>query len=221
MGVGPYASRYSAEQMLALGTDPNRLKLSSPTVLGGAPSQSIAPADEARVRQWSASGGREGGRTTTSQTASNSPWPKGDIYDFLQSWYSSADPHQGIGALDAALREQGFEGYGGRWDVGGGVLSDNELSINGEKWKVLGNEHGADPFWYIPGTEDGGGGQNLNVSGEGVLGGDLYLSAARAAMRQRGRATHSGRQATILGGWKASANAAPTTRPTVLGGVAA
>lgn len=216
-----YSFRYSPAEILAMSQDPNRT-----TLLGRTNAQQptssfapITPAVESQVRAWSASNGQNDGRTSTS---SNSPWPKGDIYDFLQDYYSKNDPKSGIGALDAALREKGFAGYGGRYDYGAnGGLSNNELVINGEKWKVLGGEEGSNPFWYIPGSEDAGGGPNYNVSGEGILGGDLYLAAMRAAQRQRGRASAGGRGATILGGWNAAANAAPTVRPTVLGGRAA
>lgn len=79
----------------------------------------------------------------------------GDVYAFIRQWQQSHPANQGIQSLVDALNAAGFNV--GRWDVGGGTLSNNELNIGGQKFKVLSAENSGNPSWYVPGTDDGGG----------------------------------------------------------------
>lgn len=155
-------------------------------------SKALAPAASRRLTTANPSA------PTTGTPQAPSPWPQGDVYDFLQNWYSKHDPKEGIGPLAEALGQQGFSDYGGRYLVDGRTPSDNELVIGGEKWKVLGGESSASPFWFIPGSEDGATAPTSSRSPYG----DPYLAAQAAASSQRRRAGVGGRHSTIHAGFR-------------------
>jgi hypothetical protein len=155
--------------------------------------------------------------TTTAETFKNAT--KDDVLGFIAKWQNSNAGNAGndrfLGLADALFNQYGIT----RHDVGGGVLSDNEFDIFGEKVKVRGGEGGSNPFWFPYGSSDGGSGDGAG-GGSGVDGyGGTYGPIADAIRRIRGKGTSGGRQGTVLGGF---ANAgAPVTAPTVLGGRAA
>lgn len=91
----------------------------------------------------------------------------GDIYAFIKQ-YQATHPPGNIQDLVQALNAAGFNVQ--RWDVGNGVLSNNELNINGEKFKVgVDDGQGGLRSWYEPGTDDGGGGGGGGLNGGAFL----------------------------------------------------
>lgn len=77
----------------------------------------------------------------------------GDPQAFIANWQKTHPASEGIGPLAAAYKAAGF---GDRFMVNGTTPSNNELVVGGQKFKVLSGENGANPSWYIPGTNDGG-----------------------------------------------------------------
>lgn len=75
---------------------------------------------------------------------------------FIQQWQGSHSANEGIGALADAMKAAGYTNVS-RF-MYGSTPSNNELSIDGQKFKVLSGENSANPSWYTAGTNDGGGG---------------------------------------------------------------
>ena len=108
---------------------------------------------------------------------------QGDPVAFIRQWQathpaSANAPQEIIAALKAA-------GFNASPYMYGNTPSGNEISLNGEKFKVIGGENGGSPFWYR-GEDDspGGGFQGLagptgnglyNVPGGGPLNAFLPL----------------------------------------------
>jgi len=98
----------------------------------------------------------------------------GDPREFIRNWQQTHPASEGIGPLADALKSGGY-------DVGrymyGNTPSNNELSLNGSKFKVLGAEDSPNTaFWYqggndsAPQTQFGGGFQfNSNLYGPAQL----------------------------------------------------
>lgn len=83
------------------------------------------------------------------------------IASFIANWQQSHAPTEGIAPLADAIAKQ-FPGVS-RF-MYGQTPSNNELSIGGQKYKVLGGEGGPGAYWYQPGTNDmGGGGSALTA----------------------------------------------------------
>lgn len=78
-----------------------------------------------------------------------------DPIAFIRQWQQSHPASEGIGPLADALRAAGF-------DIGrfmyGNTPSNNELTINGQKFKVLSGENSGSPSWYFGGDDGGGSG---------------------------------------------------------------
>jgi hypothetical protein len=73
---------------------------------------------------------------------------------FIANWQATHPASEGIAPLAAAYKAAGF---GDRFLVNGTTPSNNELTVDGAKFKVLSGENGSSPSWYVPGTNDGGG----------------------------------------------------------------
>ncbi len=85
---------------------------------------------------------------------------------FILNWQATHSPSEGIGAIQAALKANGFNVDRFMY---GNTPSNNELNVGGEKFKVIGGEDNpSTASWYRPGDNDGGGG-----FGAGSLGGNL------------------------------------------------
>lgn len=68
--------------------------------------------------------------------------------------YQKAHPvSEGIAPIADALKKAGLSS--GRFDYGGGNLSNNEVTVGGKPYKVLGGEGTAGAYWYVPGMNDG------------------------------------------------------------------
>jgi hypothetical protein len=74
---------------------------------------------------------------------------------FIAQWQQSHPPD--IGALADAMKAAGYTNVS-RF-MYGATPSGNELSIDGQKYKVLSGENSGNPSWYTAGTDDSGGGQ--------------------------------------------------------------
>lgn len=86
------------------------------------------------------------------------------IQDFIANWQRTHAASEGIGPLADALVAAGYPVSRYMY---GSVPSNNELSINGQKYKVLGGENGANPFWYTGGEEgapDNGSGNTASIA---------------------------------------------------------
>jgi hypothetical protein len=73
---------------------------------------------------------------------------------FIAQWQQSHPPD--IAALADAMQAAGYTNVS-RF-MYGATPSGNELSIDGQKYKVLSGEHSGNPAWYVAGTDDSGGG---------------------------------------------------------------
>lgn len=77
--------------------------------------------------------------------------------------YQMANPAQGgIAPLTAALKKQGFAVDRFLY---GATPSDNELSVGGQKYKVLGAENTPGAYWYRPGMDDSAPGTLRRLAG--------------------------------------------------------
>lgn len=91
-----------------------------------------------------------GSAPAAAPAASSAP---ADVQAFISQW--QADPmhpaSEGIGPLSQAIAAK-FPNVS-RY-MYGATPSNNELSIGGQKYKVLGAENGPNAYWYTPGTND-------------------------------------------------------------------
>lgn len=90
----------------------------------------------------------------------------GDPQAFIQQWQASHSPSEGIEGLAAALKANGFSGERFMY---GNTPSNNELVIDGQKFKVLGGEGTPGAYWYKPGMNDSPGGGGAGSFGTGSL----------------------------------------------------
>lgn len=115
------------------------------------------PDQDSAIRQWSASNGRDLPAFTPPRTTAPAPTPSGDLLTVLNQYRSAHPASEGIAPLADYLASQNLAGYGGRY-MYGATPSNNELVINGEKYKVIGAEDSpSTAYWYYPGMDDGGG----------------------------------------------------------------
>lgn len=73
------------------------------------------------------------------------------VTDFIRQYQQSHPANGGIGPLAEALAANGYTNVG-RF-MYGQTPSNNELTIDGKKFKVLGNEDGPNPYWYTGGDD--------------------------------------------------------------------
>lgn len=81
---------------------------------------------------------------------------------FIQQWQASHPVGEGMGGLAAAMKAAGYDVSPFMY---GSTPSNNELSIGGQKTKVLGAEGTPGAYWYQPGMNDsgpGGGGGDMS-----------------------------------------------------------
>lgn len=84
----------------------------------------------------------------------NKPGSPGPILAFIEQYQQTHPPSEGIGPLVAALKAAGYDVSQFMY---GATPSNNELVINGQKWKVLGGEDNpGSAYWYKPGMDDSG-----------------------------------------------------------------
>lgn len=99
--------------------------------------------------------------TTTGGPSSGQP--SVSAQDFVKQWQQTHAAHEGIGALADAMKAAGY-GNVSRF-MYGATPSNNELSIDGQKYKVISGEDSSNPSWYVAGTDDGGGGGSAASGG--------------------------------------------------------
>lgn len=85
---------------------------------------------------------------------------------FIANWQQTHAANEGIGPLADALTAAGYTNVS-RY-MYGTTPSNNELSIDGQKFKVLSAENSSNPAWYTPGTNDGGGSGSIYGSLDGT-----------------------------------------------------
>ena len=85
---------------------------------------------------------------------------------FIQQWQQSHSASEGIGPLTDALKAAGYSNVSSY--MYGSTPSGNELSIDGQKFKVLGAENSPGAYWYTGGNDSSGGGGNGYGSLSGV-----------------------------------------------------
>lgn len=92
--------------------------------------------------------------TMTPSTAPPTAAPRSPEAQFISEYQQSHPVSEGVRPLVAAMKAKGFnvEPY-----MYGTTPSNNEISLNGEKYKVLGGEGSTAAYWYVPGTNDSGG----------------------------------------------------------------
>lgn len=104
--------------------------------------------------------------------AAAGPAGAGSVQQFIQQWQQTHPASEGIGPLSEALKAAGL---GGDRFMYGATPSDNELLVNGEKYKVLGGENTPGAYWYSPGMDDSvpGGGMAAFSRGGGAFAGGM------------------------------------------------
>lgn len=106
-------------------------------------------------------GSPEAASYAKTQSTPAAPAGGGDPTSFIRQWQDShpADRANFL-ALTEALKNQ----FGvNRFDYGAnGGLSNNEVDINGQKFKVMGAEDGPNAYWYRGGDDSGGGGRGMS-----------------------------------------------------------
>ena len=91
--------------------------------------------------------------------------PKGSAQDFIKQWQQTHKASEGIGPLAEALKAAGFDVPRFMY---GTTPSNNELVVDGQKFKVLGAEDSPNTaYWYTGGNDSsgGGGGGGTNTGG--------------------------------------------------------
>lgn len=79
----------------------------------------------------------------------------GDPAAFIANWQQTHSPSEGKAPLIAALKQAGFNASPYMY---GSTQSGNEISLNGERYKVFSGDEGTPgSSWYVPGSEGGGG----------------------------------------------------------------
>jgi len=94
-----------------------------------------------------------GAGQTPAVAAASGADPK--VAAFVAEWQKSHPVSEGIAPLADALKKAGLSS--GRFDYGGGNLSNNEVTVGGKPYKVLGGEGTPAAYWYVPGTNDSAG----------------------------------------------------------------
>lgn len=81
---------------------------------------------------------------------------------FVADWQKTHPVSEGIAPVADALKKAGLSS--GRFDYGGGNLSNNEVTVAGKPYKVLGGENTPAAYWYTPGTNDAAPGSAIGGS---------------------------------------------------------
>lgn len=90
---------------------------------------------------------------------------------FIQDWQASHPVSEGIGPLATAIAQQ-FPTVSRH--MYGQTPSNNELSIGGQPYKVLGGEGGPGAYWYKPGTDDSAPGAMPGAAARAVMPAPTY-----------------------------------------------
>lgn len=93
------------------------------------------------------------GAGQTPAAASGGADPK--VAAFIANWQQTHPVSEGIAPIADALKKAGLSS--GRFDYGNGNLSNNEVTVGGKPYKVLGGEGTPAAYWYVPGTNDSAG----------------------------------------------------------------
>jgi hypothetical protein len=117
----------------------------------------------------------------TTQTASAAPGGM-SATDFVRQWQQTHPAHEGIGPLADAMRQAGYTNVS-RF-MYGSQPSNNELMIDGQKFKVLGNEDGPNPYWYTGGNDSAPGGFGGGGMGYTDASANIYLGELANRMNQ-------------------------------------
>jgi hypothetical protein len=136
------------------------------------------PAYQASIDPNFTGGGRPGGAPGGAPAGGGDP----KLQAFIAQWQQTHPASEGVAPLAAAIAQQ-FPGVT-RFDYGGGRLSNNELNVGGQKYKVLGGEDSpASAYWYQPGMDDSAPGRTAPTTlragamQPGTLGGYVPLTA--------------------------------------------
>ncbi len=112
--------------------------------------------------------------------AGGGPSGGGSVQDFIRQWQQSHPASEGIGPLADALKAAG---YNVSRYMYGSTPSNNELSLDGQKFKVLGGEDSPSSSYWYTGGDDSAGGKGGNQFA-GYQGGDLEGFGAAPAPYQ-------------------------------------
>jgi hypothetical protein len=113
-----------------------------------------------QIKQWWTGQQQGAGGTPTS-----TPTPSGSVLDFIRQWQGSHAATEGIGPLADALKNAGYTNVS-RY-MYGSTPSNNELLLDGQKYKVLGGELTPAAYWYQSGMDDSPGAMGGGYPGGG------------------------------------------------------
>lgn len=93
------------------------------------------------------------GANATGQIAP--PQGQPNVQDFIKQYQAAHPVSEGLGPISAAMKQAGYNVSPYMY---GNTASNNEVNLNGEKYKLLGGEGTPGAYWYQAGMNDGGGG---------------------------------------------------------------
>jgi hypothetical protein len=96
--------------------------------------------------------------------APQAPWaartkPTQSAADWIKAYQAAHPVSEGISPITAAMKAAGYNVSPYMY---GATPSGNELSLDGQKYKILGAENSPGAYWYSAGQNDGGGGGGTN-----------------------------------------------------------
>ena len=104
--------------------------------------------------------------------------PAQSAQDFITQYQQSHPASEGIGPLTDALKAAGYSNVSSY--MYGSTPSGNELSIDGQKFKVLGAENSPGAYWYTGGNDSSGGGGGNGYGSYSGAAPNLYASNPNA-----------------------------------------
>jgi hypothetical protein len=97
--------------------------------------------------------------------------PQGsDPAAFIRQYQAQHNPTEGPSGILNAMKQAGFNVAPYMY---GDKQSGNEISLNGEKYKVISGENGPTPGWYQAGMDDSAPGARSPISGYMAAGGGM------------------------------------------------
>lgn len=102
----------------------------------------------------------------------------GDPAAFIANYQKTHSPTEGPSGILTAMKAAGFNVAPYLY---GQTPSNNEISLNGSKYKVISGEDGPTPAWYRAGMNDGGGGGGIRSTTPPPIT-SSYLAALRPQM---------------------------------------
>lgn len=139
-------------------------------------------------------GSQEAKNYNAKQSGGGDNKPTTSAADFIKQYQSTHPVSEGVQPLYAAMKAAGYNVSPYMY---GNTQSNNEITLDGQKYKILGGEGTPGAYWYGAGQNDGGGGASGGIDTGGLnwnynaIGNDPMSKqideSLMALMRQGGR----------------------------------